>query len=76
MGDGDYIVIGAGFAGLAAALRLTQAGHSVPVMEARERPGGRTFTGCAHRVRARAPAAMRAYPLGGYRDVGGDVRLR
>ncbi|BBX68686.1 flavin monoamine oxidase family protein [Mycolicibacterium psychrotolerans] len=44
MGDADYIVIGAGFAGLTAALRLTQAGHSVLVMEARDRPGGRTFT--------------------------------
>lgn len=43
-GDADYIVIGAGFAGLTAALRLTQAGHSVLVMEARDRPGGRTFT--------------------------------
>lgn len=44
MEDADYIVVGAGFAGLTAALRLTQAGHSVLVIEARDRPGGRTFT--------------------------------
>ena len=42
--DADYCVIGAGFAGLTAALRLTQAGHSVIVLEARDRVGGRTFT--------------------------------
>lgn len=40
----DYCVVGAGFAGLTAALRLKQAGQSVALLEARERPGGRTFT--------------------------------
>ncbi|ULE32558.1 flavin monoamine oxidase family protein [Mycobacterium sp. IDR2000157661] len=42
--DVDYCVVGAGFAGLAAALRLKQAGHSLTVLEARNRIGGRTFT--------------------------------
>ncbi|MBW0016641.1 MAG: flavin monoamine oxidase family protein [Mycobacterium sp.] len=44
MTDVDFCVIGAGFAGLTAALRLKQAGHSVAVLEARDRVGGRTFT--------------------------------
>jgi monoamine oxidase len=44
MSDVDYCVVGAGFAGLTAALRLKQMGHSVAVVEARDRIGGRTFT--------------------------------
>lgn len=44
MSDVDFCVVGAGFAGLTAALRLRQAGHSVAVLEARDRIGGRTFT--------------------------------
>lgn len=38
------IVIGAGVAGLAAAQRLAEAGHTVVVLEATNRAGGRVFT--------------------------------
>src|SRR6478609_8347146 len=40
----DVCVIGAGYAGLTAALRLQQAGRSVVVVEARDRVGGRIWT--------------------------------
>jgi len=40
----DVCVVGAGFAGLAAAYRLKQAGANVVVLEARNRVGGRSFT--------------------------------
>ena len=40
----DVIVIGAGAAGLAAAYTLCRAGHSVLVLEARDRIGGRIWT--------------------------------
>ncbi|MGV9313461.1 NAD(P)/FAD-dependent oxidoreductase [Streptomyces sp. NPDC003691] len=40
----DVIVVGAGTAGLSAALALTAAGIGVSVLEAADRPGGRTAT--------------------------------
>jgi len=42
--DADVIVLGAGFAGLAAAERLSDHGYSVRVLEARDRVGGRART--------------------------------
>ncbi|HKN80881.1 MAG TPA: NAD(P)/FAD-dependent oxidoreductase [Actinomycetota bacterium] len=44
MVDVDVIVVGAGFAGLAAALGLHDAGASVMVVEARDRVGGRVHS--------------------------------
>ena len=41
----DVVVVGAGFAGLAAARELTQQGLDVLVLEGRDRVGGRSFTG-------------------------------
>jgi monoamine oxidase len=41
--DPDVLVIGAGFAGIAAARDLSEAGRSVVVLEARDRIGGRTW---------------------------------
>ena len=54
----DYCVVGAGYAGLTAALRLKQANKSVIVLEARPRVGGRTRT--------------ETRPAGGWIDYGGQ----
>src|SRR4051812_46114868 len=40
----DVLVLGAGVSGLAAAARLTRAGYTVRVLEARDRIGGRILT--------------------------------
>lgn len=42
--DRDVVVIGAGPTGLTAAWELRKAGHTVAVLEARDRVGGRTWT--------------------------------
>jgi monoamine oxidase len=38
------VIVGAGLAGLAAALELRRTGHHITVLEARTRPGGRVYT--------------------------------
>ena len=40
----DVLIIGAGLAGATAAVELTRAGHSIAVVEGRERVGGRGFS--------------------------------
>lgn len=42
--EADVCIVGAGFAGLTAALRVAQVGRSVVVLEARDRVGGRVWT--------------------------------
>ena len=37
------VVIGSGFGGLAAAIRLQQQGHDVTILEKRDKPGGRAY---------------------------------
>ncbi|HSS20037.1 MAG TPA: FAD-dependent oxidoreductase [Pyrinomonadaceae bacterium] len=56
------IIIGAGLAGMSAALELTQAGYDVKILEARTRVGGRVFT-------IREPFADGLYAEGGAMQV-------
>jgi phytoene dehydrogenase-like protein len=46
----DVLIIGAGAAGLAAAVTLTQAGVSVHILEARDRIGGRIYNVKIYRI--------------------------
>lgn len=55
----NILVIGAGLAGLAAALDLQRAGHTVTVLEARPRVGGRVHT-------------VRTFADGQYAEAGGE----
>jgi monoamine oxidase len=45
MTDADYVIVGAGAAGLTAAYELKKKGASVLVLEARDHVGGRTWSG-------------------------------
>ncbi|QUR66699.1 flavin monoamine oxidase family protein [Mycobacterium spongiae] len=60
----DVVVVGAGFAGLAAARELTRQGHDVVVFEGRDRVGGRSLTASV----AGLPADMGGSFLGPTQD--------
>jgi oxygen-dependent protoporphyrinogen oxidase len=62
MNSRQVIVIGAGVAGLVAARRLSQAGHSLRVLEAAEVPGGRVGERQVRGIRFNAGARL-VYPF-------------
>lgn len=82
----DVIVIGAGMAGITAARELTRAGHSVAVLEARDRIGGRIKTiydfcdgpveGGAEFVHGRKAAHMKEISAAGLRLRGSSQMRR
>ena len=63
--EADVCVVGAGLAGLTAARRLSQAGRSVVVLEARDRVGGRVWTKTS---RDGVPVDMGACFIGPHHD--------
>jgi len=63
--EADVCVVGAGLAGLTAARRLSEAGRSVIVLEARDRVGGRVWTRTA---RSGVPVDMGACFIGPHHD--------
>ncbi len=63
--EADVCVVGAGLAGLTAARRLSQAGRSVAVLEARDRVGGRVWTKTS---RAGVPVDMGGCFVGPHHD--------
>jgi len=63
--EADVCVVGAGLAGLTAARRLSQAGRSVMVLEARDRVGGRVWT---RTTRSGVPVDMGACFVGPHHD--------
>lgn len=67
----EVAVVGAGFAGLAAATALAQDGHDVVVYEARNRPGGRVWSETVDTVTGQATIERGAeFVLHGYDTLG------
>ena len=54
----QVIVLGAGLAGLCVAYELRRLGHTVSVLEAQTRPGGRVRRGEAHQLLRQAGTEM------------------
>ena len=58
----DVVVVGAGFAGLAAAKEIRKGGHSVAVLEARDRVGGRVLNADSRAASTSSSAANGSGP--------------